>query len=297
MKNCGIYKITNLENKKFYIGSSKNISQRWAKHKALLRHDKHENPKLQSSWNKYGEENFKFEILEECDLENLLIREQYYLDTLLFAQDYVNKINTKFDDLGLNLNPIANGNYLTEDTIQKISETLKFKYEQGIINKTHIKKCYQYNRFTGELIKIWNIVNDACRYYNTPNKKTSVIHRCLWKKTTSAFDSYWSYEPIEFIFARAPQKKYILVVQNVVEKTYAFFDSIPIFVGAVTWEKAKPTRETITKYIKSGKVFRNLYRFYKIDAPIIYDGKPFELLGTREDIITKTNEEILNVNV
>ena len=35
----------------------------------------------------------------------------------------------------------------------------------------------------------------------------------------------------------------------------------------------------------------------KIEAPVIYDSKPFELLGTREDIITKTNEEILNVNV
>lgn len=36
---------------------------------------------------------------------------------------------------------------------------------------------------------------------------------------------------------------------------------------------------------------------FKIEAPVIYDSKPFELLGTREDIITKTNEEILNVNV
>ena len=36
---------------------------------------------------------------------------------------------------------------------------------------------------------------------------------------------------------------------------------------------------------------------YKIEAPVINDSKPFELLGTREDIITKTNEEILNVNV
>ena len=38
-------------------------------------------------------------------------------------------------------------------------------------------------------------------------------------------------------------------------------------------------------------------RVFKIEAPVIYDSKPFELLGTREDIITKTNEEILNVNV
>lgn len=45
----GVYKITNLINSKFYIGSSVNIGQRWFKHKALLRHNKHENPKLQNA--------------------------------------------------------------------------------------------------------------------------------------------------------------------------------------------------------------------------------------------------------
>lgn len=45
----GIYKILNTANNKVYIGSSININNRWAKHKALLRHNKHENPKLQNS--------------------------------------------------------------------------------------------------------------------------------------------------------------------------------------------------------------------------------------------------------
>ena len=42
---------------------------------------------------------------------------------------------------------------------------------------------------------------------------------------------------------------------------------------------------------------KNSLKIYKVSAPIIYDGKPFELLGTREDLVTKTSEEILNVNV
>ena len=59
---CGIYKITNNINNKFYIGSSKNITKRFKEHKWRLKNNKHPNNKLQNSWNKYGEENFKFEV-------------------------------------------------------------------------------------------------------------------------------------------------------------------------------------------------------------------------------------------
>lgn len=80
--NSGIYKIRNLQNNKIYIGSSNNIKRRWQKHKALLRYGKHPNSHLQSSWNKYGESLFEFSIVELCGVENLLNREQYYIDIL-----------------------------------------------------------------------------------------------------------------------------------------------------------------------------------------------------------------------
>ena len=86
----GIYKITNLVNKKIYIGSSIDIKARWANHKSQLKKGTHKSPHLQSAWNKYGEENFEFEIIEHVLLpsywpreernEKLLIREQFHLD-------------------------------------------------------------------------------------------------------------------------------------------------------------------------------------------------------------------------
>lgn len=76
----GIYKITNITNNKFYIGSSVNINKRKLHHLHLLRNSKHGNTYLQKSWNKYGEKSFDFEILEFC--ENIIEREQYYIDTL-----------------------------------------------------------------------------------------------------------------------------------------------------------------------------------------------------------------------
>lgn len=113
----GIYKITNKINGLIYIGSSKNIEYRWRKHKEMLESDRHYNCHLQSSWNKYGSENFIFEVLEETTKNHLLIREQYYLDTL-----------TPFDTLGYNACKIAGsplGYKHTEETIEKRRKILK----------------------------------------------------------------------------------------------------------------------------------------------------------------------------
>lgn len=291
----GIYKILNKTTSRLYIGSSKNISQRWSKHKALLRHNRHDNKKLQNFWNKYSEEDFEFSVIEECLEEELLVREQYYLDTILFAQEYINKVNTKFDDIGLNITPIANGAYLTEESIKRISDTLKNGYKTGVIEKTNTKQCYQYNRFTGELIKVWEVINDACRFYKTSNCKNDKIHKCLWGKTLDAYDSIWTYEPVNFVWARRSQTRYTLVAVDVIENTYSFYDSIPEFLTAIGY--TINSRQTLTKCINENKLFKNQYRCFKLEAPVIYDSKPFELLGHREDLITKTNEEILNVNV
>lgn len=74
----GIYKIQNLKNGKVYIGQSNNIKYRIRQHKSHLRHNTHYNLFLQKSWNKYGEENFEFSIVEECELSQLNDRETYW---------------------------------------------------------------------------------------------------------------------------------------------------------------------------------------------------------------------------
>lgn len=81
--NTGVYKITNLINGKFYIGSTSwNFQKRWKTHRNQLRKNKHDNPHLQYSWNKHGELNFKFEIVEDCPKAECFVREQYYIDIL-----------------------------------------------------------------------------------------------------------------------------------------------------------------------------------------------------------------------
>lgn len=80
MKICGIYKITNNKNGKFYIGSSSNIHQRWHSHKSKLRRGVHCNQHLQNSWDKYGEETFLFEVILQVDEALLLTEEQRVID-------------------------------------------------------------------------------------------------------------------------------------------------------------------------------------------------------------------------
>ena len=72
MKQLGIYKIRNVTNQKFYVGSSNDMKDRFRKHRILLRKNKHHCRNLQAAWNKYGEECFKFEVIEALAEEALL---------------------------------------------------------------------------------------------------------------------------------------------------------------------------------------------------------------------------------
>lgn len=65
--SCGIYKITNLINGKNYIGQSIHIEKRWQQHCQKSSHSL-----ISKAIQKYGKENFSFEILEETDNTNFL---------------------------------------------------------------------------------------------------------------------------------------------------------------------------------------------------------------------------------
>ena len=80
MNKPGIYVIYCDMSGKFYIGSSVKIKARWLDHKKTLRKGIHRNDYLQNSWNKYGEPAFEFHVIEYCPKENLIEREQFYLD-------------------------------------------------------------------------------------------------------------------------------------------------------------------------------------------------------------------------
>lgn len=87
-----VYQIKNESDGKIYIGSSRNYKTRWYNHKYKLRKDIHENHKLQNAWNEYGEDSFKFEVLELCEES-----ERYQLE-----QSYISELKPYRDDIGYN---------------------------------------------------------------------------------------------------------------------------------------------------------------------------------------------------
>lgn len=76
----GIYAIKNLINNKVYVGKSVDIYKRFIKHKQLLNQNNHYNLILQRAYNKYGHDQFIFEILEECSEDIINARECYWID-------------------------------------------------------------------------------------------------------------------------------------------------------------------------------------------------------------------------
>jgi group I intron endonuclease len=80
-KIIAVYEIRNLVTNKFYIGSSANLHERFRTHRNKLRSNAHPNPHLQASWNKHGEDVFKFTKLAEFEsIEDMFVCEAALID-------------------------------------------------------------------------------------------------------------------------------------------------------------------------------------------------------------------------
>lgn len=85
---CCIYKLRNIKNDKFYLGSCKDASVRKKRHFTDLRKQRHHCIHLQRAYNKHGESAFVFEVVEPCSLKRRFKIEQKYLDNLDFSKAY-----------------------------------------------------------------------------------------------------------------------------------------------------------------------------------------------------------------
>ena len=125
-KKSGIYQIRNLVNGKVYVGSAVNLHRRALAHFNKLLHQSHHSIKLQRAYNKYGPDNLTFEVLEYVEEENLLEREQYYINTLEAVSN------------GYNINPIAgnsSGYKHSESSIQKMKQARANNPPKGMSGK------------------------------------------------------------------------------------------------------------------------------------------------------------------
>lgn len=87
-----LYTITNKITGKQYVGKTYHLKHRWEEHLSDLRNNKHHSTKLQRSYNKHGENNFKFEyqIVEIHSPEELSLLE---IKTIEEKDTYYNGYN------------------------------------------------------------------------------------------------------------------------------------------------------------------------------------------------------------
>ena len=78
----GIYKIINIITGDFYIGSSKNVKQRWINHKCPSTWKRHSNNPMYLDMQKYGVDEFDFQILKEVEIEQLKEKEQQFIEKM-----------------------------------------------------------------------------------------------------------------------------------------------------------------------------------------------------------------------
>lgn len=156
MIKSGIYIIKNKVNEKFYIGSAVYINARWAVHKTTLNKNIHKNRKLQNAWNKYDENNFIFEILELVeDVNDLIIREQYWIDKLNACEVGYNLSPTAGSTLGVKYSDGSKEKLKkpkSEEHKNNISKSLilnksKAGKNNGMYDKNHTRESKEKNKY------------------------------------------------------------------------------------------------------------------------------------------------------
>lgn len=174
---CGIYMISNLRTGKNYIGQSKDIYTRWYKHKNFLNGNSHHNKHLQASWNKYGEDSFSFNIIEECPEEELNERESYY----------IKKYNTK--ENGYNLDDGGNGIRGYKHTEEEL-EKMKMSHNSLVVLQFD-KNFILVNRWKGGIGEAYKSMRKyhSCTY-------ACIRMRCYHtiKEMSSYLGYYWIFE-------------------------------------------------------------------------------------------------------
>lgn len=181
-KISAVYKIVNTVTGDFYVGSSKDVKWRWSQHKSPSAWKKYPNSLLYKDFQKYGLENFRFQILAPVMPEYLKQVEQEFIEML---HPTYNNYRAK----GQNIERYKNAD-------RKYRQSVKWKEIQRKANKKYFET---------------NKGKEACRKAN----KKYLNQPCLYngkELTLNALRSRFSRAGVEHPFAEA--RKYLIKGAN-----------------------------------------------------------------------------------
>ena len=204
-KKSGVYVITNTINNKVYIGSTiSGFKKRIKEHLYELIKNRHHSDHLQKAYNKYGGDSFEFSVLEICDKEIIIVREQFYLDKY---KSYQRKNGYNILEKAYN----SQGYKHTEETLKLIGEISKKRGVNPIsieakrqanlgskkdeahsllMSKIHSKKVIQLD-LQGNFVKEWDSMTQAVHSFGLHRTNTSNISKCCNGKCKSYLGFMW----------------------------------------------------------------------------------------------------------
>ena len=217
LKNkSGVYQIRNLINDKVYVGSSNNLYIRRSVHFNYLVQKKHINSYLQNAYNKYGEINFLFEVIEYCDEKSLLLVEQKWM----------NNKRSYERDKGYNIskvagrNPWPKGKPRSEQTKEKLRKAFR-----GRVFSEEWKRKISENRKNIKPSK-----ETIEKFKKIPKKKGEESNRAkfTWKQAREIRECYYN---SEVTYKQLAEKYRVSVsgIQNVIKnRSFVEKEYIPI---------------------------------------------------------------------
>lgn len=206
VKISGVYEILNLLNNHRYIGSSVNIEKRFKEHKYSLWNNNHRSIYLQRAWNKYGEDKFKFNILETCEpiKDTILFLEQKYL----YLNPEYNICPIAGSSLGvkrseeykLNMSVIKKGIAHTRRLTDEEFINFKKKHSDRALSSQWVKNMRKpiimLDKKTRVELKEFSSAVEAAIFLGRRNKQTGISSAALGLRPSS-FGYKWKFKNIK----------------------------------------------------------------------------------------------------
>lgn len=162
MCKSGIYQITLKEDGRSYIGSALNIESRWKQHRDNSKRLKNVQV-IARAIAKYGVDAFSWTILEECPIDNLLEREQYWLDTIRPFTD---------EGRGFNVRKVADSNIGIKRSIEsRIKQSITMT---GVPKTLEHRKNMSNNWHKNRNDAYYAALSDRIKGENNPAKRKEV---------------------------------------------------------------------------------------------------------------------------
>lgn len=234
----GIYKLRNIINNKIYLGSSINLVNRKRIHFGALSRGKHHSDILQKAYNKYGKDNFIFEILEHAVPERLIEREQHYINTL---KPFYNVSPTAGSCLGKKQKP-------------ETKEKLRQLFLAGVTGRTGMKNSEEHKRKNREY---W--AKNPRKFSKKTRRKMRLarLGKPAWNKGTKGVMKawnkgkkiWWGDKCTKNAHEALKKECYIYNLQGKLIKKF------PQIRDLIKYLKAK----NVTYYLNTFKVYRNKF--------------------------------------